>query len=56
VPSAAWVEYIPQLDAVANSRLAIEHGHALAPAAPGLGIDWRWDQIVARARATHRVA
>jgi L-alanine-DL-glutamate epimerase-like enolase superfamily enzyme len=56
VPSAAWVEYIPQLDAVANSRLAIEDGHALAPATPGLGIDWRWDEIEARARARHRVA
>lgn len=56
VPSAAWVEYIPQLDAVAHSRLAIEDGRALAPNAPGLGIDWRWDQIVMRARALHRVS
>ena len=56
VPSAAWVEYIPQLDAVAHSRLVIEDGHALAPHAPGLGIDWRWDQIVMRARALHRVS
>ena len=55
VPSAAWVEYIPQLDAVAHSRLVIEDGHALAPTTPGLGIDWRWDVIEARARARHRV-
>ena len=48
VPSAAWVEYIPQLDAVASSRLAIEEGHALAPDAPGLGIEWRWDDIERR--------
>ena len=48
VPSAAWVEYIPQLDAVASSRLAIEQGHALAPNAPGLGIEWRWDEIERR--------
>jgi L-alanine-DL-glutamate epimerase-like enolase superfamily enzyme len=52
-PAAAWVEYIPQLDAMASSRLAIEAGHALAPATPGLGIDWRWDEITRRARAHH---
>ncbi len=55
VPSAAWVEYIPQLDAIADSRLVIDDGHAVAPDAPGLGIAWRWDQIQARSRATHRV-
>jgi L-alanine-DL-glutamate epimerase-like enolase superfamily enzyme len=48
VPSAAWVEYIPQLDAVASSRLAIEDGFALAPDSPGLGIAWRWDEIERR--------
>jgi L-alanine-DL-glutamate epimerase-like enolase superfamily enzyme len=55
VPSAAWVEYIPQLDAIADSRLVIDDGHAAAPDVPGLGIAWRWDQIQARSRATHRV-
>jgi L-alanine-DL-glutamate epimerase-like enolase superfamily enzyme len=44
-PAAKWVEYIPQLDAVVSSRVAIEQGHAVAPDAPGLGIDWRWDEI-----------
>lgn len=47
-PAARWVEYIPQLDAVADSRLAIEDGHAVAPDAPGLGIAWRWDEIERR--------
>ena len=51
VPNAAWVEYIPQLDDVTTSRLAIEHGHAVAPDAPGLGIDWDFDAIAARAVA-----
>ncbi|MDH4060595.1 MAG: mandelate racemase/muconate lactonizing enzyme family protein [Aquincola sp.] len=46
--AAKWVEYIPQLDAVASSRLTIEEGRALAPAAPGLGIEWRWDEIERR--------
>jgi L-alanine-DL-glutamate epimerase-like enolase superfamily enzyme len=54
-PAAAWVEYIPQLDAVAASRLAIEAGHAVAPDTPGLGIAWRWDELVRRARATHTI-
>ena len=48
VPSAAWVEYIPQLDSVASSRLRIEDGHAVVPDVPGLGIEWRWDEIERR--------
>jgi L-alanine-DL-glutamate epimerase-like enolase superfamily enzyme len=55
VPSAAWVEYIPQLDAIASSRLAIEDGHALAPDTPGLGIAWDWDEVQRRARARHLI-
>lgn len=55
VPSAAWVEYIPQLDAVVDSRLAIEDGHAVAPDTPGLGIEWRWSDIQRRARAAHTI-
>ncbi|MEO7852114.1 MAG: mandelate racemase/muconate lactonizing enzyme family protein [Rubrivivax sp.] len=55
VPSATWVEYIPQLDAIADSRLVIEDGHALAPETPGLGIAWRWAQIEQRVKARHRV-
>ena len=30
VPNARWVEYIPQLDDVTTSRLAIDDGHAVA--------------------------
>ena len=52
-PAAAWVEYIPQLDAIADSRLAIEAGCAVAPDTPGLGIIWRWDEIERRASAHH---
>jgi L-alanine-DL-glutamate epimerase-like enolase superfamily enzyme len=54
-PAAAWVEYIPQLDAIATSRLSIEAGHAVAPDTPGLGITWRWDELVRRARAAHTI-
>ena len=55
VPSAAWVEYIPQLDAVANSRMVMEDGFAVAPDTPGLGIDWRWAEIEQRARARFKL-
>jgi L-alanine-DL-glutamate epimerase-like enolase superfamily enzyme len=55
VPSAAWVEYIPQLDAVATSRLAIEDGMAVAPDEPGLGIAWRHDELDRRARTRQLV-
>jgi L-alanine-DL-glutamate epimerase-like enolase superfamily enzyme len=50
-PAAGWVEYIPQLDAIATSRLAIADGHALVPATSGLGIAWDWDEIERRAAA-----
>ena len=45
VPNGAWVEYIPQLDAITTSRMAIADGHAVAPDAPGLGIDWDFGAI-----------
>jgi L-alanine-DL-glutamate epimerase-like enolase superfamily enzyme len=54
-PNAAWVEYIPQLDDLTTSRLEIETGLAVAPSAPGLGIEWNWSAIEARAVARARV-
>ncbi len=53
VPAAQWVEYIPQLDSIASSRLTIEDGCAVVPLSPGLGIAWRWDEIRRRARSCH---
>ena len=54
VPNGAWVEYIPQLDAVTTSRMSMQDGFALPPDAPGLGIDWDLAAIdrLAVARAT----
>jgi L-alanine-DL-glutamate epimerase-like enolase superfamily enzyme len=40
VPNGAWVEYIPQLDAITTSRMAMNDGYALPPSTPGLGIEW----------------
>ena len=48
VPNAAWLEHIPQLDAVATSRVAIVGGRATPPTAPGIGIDWDWAALRAR--------
>lgn len=56
VPNAAWVEYIPQLDPIASSRLRIEGGRARPPEAPGLGIAWSWEEIERRAVARHRLS
>ncbi len=44
-PASAWVEYIPQLDAVVDSRMKLHEGRAYAPGTPGLGIDWRWADV-----------
>ena len=54
-PSAAWVEYIPQLDSVASSRMAMVDGHAVAPDTPGLSIEWLWPEIERRAIERHRI-
>lgn len=48
VPNAAWVEWIPQLDDITQSRLEIADGKAVAPMAPGLGIAWDWAAIAKR--------
>jgi L-alanine-DL-glutamate epimerase-like enolase superfamily enzyme len=40
---------------VATSRLAIDDGHAVAPDRPGLGIEWRHDELDRRARARHHI-
>jgi L-alanine-DL-glutamate epimerase-like enolase superfamily enzyme len=47
VPNSRWVEYIPQLDDLTTSRLAIADGHALAPQTPGLGIEWDAERLKA---------
>jgi L-alanine-DL-glutamate epimerase-like enolase superfamily enzyme len=54
VPNGAWVEYIPQLDAITTSRMTIDDGFAVPPSSPGLGIDWNFAAIedAAVARAT----
>ncbi|MFW2543933.1 mandelate racemase/muconate lactonizing enzyme family protein [Primorskyibacter sp. 2E107] len=44
VPNAPWLEYIPQLDDVA-APMGRDGGMALAPMAPGLGIDWDVDRL-----------
>lgn len=51
VPNAAWVEYIPQLDAITTSRLTIQDGYALVPTEAGLGIAWDFAAIERRAGA-----
>jgi L-alanine-DL-glutamate epimerase-like enolase superfamily enzyme len=51
VPSAAWVEYIPQLDDITTSRIRIENGFAIPSDRPGLGIEWDWAAIARRAGA-----
>ncbi|MEU8238363.1 mandelate racemase/muconate lactonizing enzyme family protein [Actinoplanes missouriensis] len=45
VPNSRYLEHIPQLRAITRSDIAIVGGHALAPATPGLGIDWDHDAI-----------
>ncbi len=50
VPNAPWLEYIPQLDAIAGGGLRIEEGWAYPSDEPGLGIAWDWDAIAAMRR------
>ncbi|TYC60989.1 mandelate racemase/muconate lactonizing enzyme family protein [Rhodobacterales bacterium] len=53
VPNGKYVEYIPQLDDLTSSRMVIRDGEALAPTAPGLGIDWDWDALKGKSLADY---
>jgi L-alanine-DL-glutamate epimerase-like enolase superfamily enzyme len=54
VPNAAWVEFIPQLDVITESRLEIVDGCALPSSEIGLGISWDW-KTIERMRVGHDV-
>jgi L-alanine-DL-glutamate epimerase-like enolase superfamily enzyme len=45
VPNAAWVEFIPQLDAATESRIEIVDGYAVPSNEVGIGIAWDWKAI-----------
>jgi L-alanine-DL-glutamate epimerase-like enolase superfamily enzyme len=45
VPNGRYVEHIPQLRAITRSEMVIRDGHAIAPTAPGLGLEWDTDAI-----------
>ncbi|MEV4582109.1 mandelate racemase/muconate lactonizing enzyme family protein [Nonomuraea jabiensis] len=45
VPNSRYLEHIPQLRAITRQEIGIADGHALAPASPGLGIEWDRDAI-----------
>lgn len=45
VPNGQYVEHIPQLRSVTRSEIDVRDGHAVAPDAPGIGIDWNTDAI-----------
>ena len=49
VNNAPMLEYIPQLNEITSSPLDIRGGIAHAPMSVGLGIDWDWSAINARA-------
>jgi L-alanine-DL-glutamate epimerase-like enolase superfamily enzyme len=51
VQNGKYVEYIPQLDELTTSRLKIEKGMALAPSAPGIGVEWDLDKVKAKSLA-----
>jgi L-alanine-DL-glutamate epimerase-like enolase superfamily enzyme len=45
VPNSRYLEHIPQLRAITRHEIQVAGGHALAPSAPGLGIEWDRDAI-----------
>ncbi|GFE48912.1 mandelate racemase [Roseobacter cerasinus] len=45
IPNAPWLEYIPQLDSLTASPMAMKDGRAYPSDAPGLGIDWDLDRL-----------
>ncbi len=51
VPNGKYVEYIPQLDELTTSRLAVENGMAVAPMSPGIGVEWDFEAVKAKSLA-----
>ena len=49
VPNGRYVEYIPQLDDITQSRMTVVNGRAIPADTPGLGIDW--DEAAIKKRA-----
>ncbi len=47
LPNTPVLEYIPQLDAITNTKMIAENGHAKPSQDPGLGIDWNFEAIAA---------
>jgi L-alanine-DL-glutamate epimerase-like enolase superfamily enzyme len=45
VPNSRYLEYIPQLRAITRQEIEVTDGAAVAPSAPGLGIEWDPDAI-----------
>ena len=45
IPNAPWLEYIPQLDDITGSSMAMINGKAIPSSEAGLGIDWAWQDI-----------
>jgi len=47
IPNAPWLEYIPQLDILTRGSFRVEKGRAYPSNAPGLGIDWDEERMMA---------
>ncbi|NKC30624.1 mandelate racemase/muconate lactonizing enzyme family protein [Falsiroseomonas selenitidurans] len=48
VANGGWLEHIPQLDDIAESRVVVRDGHATPPEEPGNGIAWDLAAIARR--------
>lgn len=47
VPNGAWLEYIPQLELITDSRIELKDGSAVVWDRPGTGIEWN-EQAIAK--------
>ena len=54
VPNATWVEFIPQLDMVTESKIELVDGYAVPSIIAGVGISWDW-KAIERLRIGHAV-
>ncbi len=54
VPKATWVEYIPQLDLITESRVQFTDGYAVPADVAGTGIAWDW-KMIEKLRLDHAV-
>jgi L-alanine-DL-glutamate epimerase-like enolase superfamily enzyme len=54
VPNCTWIEFIPQLDVITESRIEMVDGYVAPSSEVGVGVSWNW-KAIERMRNGHAI-